>query len=113
VLAERDLGRDSFRGGRGGIEFPVRGLDGDIRKAAAERTLASYWQVNNTANESRSDTVLKTVEAGSSYSMDVGTSVHHRHHVPDVFPESHDPHLTSRQSRRNGKPAIRDAGGHK
>ncbi|MGH3289133.1 MAG: hypothetical protein ACRDPD_31410, partial [Streptosporangiaceae bacterium] len=30
-------------------------------------------QVNNTANESRSDTLLKTVEAGSSYSMDAGT----------------------------------------
>jgi hypothetical protein len=40
---------------------------------AAERILASYWQVNNTANESRSDTLLKTVEAGSSYSMDAAT----------------------------------------
>jgi hypothetical protein len=29
--------------------------------------------VNNTANESRSDTLLKTVEAGSSYRMDAGT----------------------------------------
>jgi hypothetical protein len=29
--------------------------------------------VNNTANESRSDTLLETVEAGSSYSMDAGT----------------------------------------
>ena len=29
--------------------------------------------MNNTANESRSDTLLKTVEAGSSYSMDAGT----------------------------------------
>ena len=44
-----------------------------LTKAAAERILASYWQVNNTANESRSDTLLKTVEAGSSYSMDAGT----------------------------------------
>jgi hypothetical protein len=44
-----------------------------LTKAAAERILASYWQVNNTANESRSDTRLKTVEAGSSYSMDAGT----------------------------------------
>src|SRR5208337_4109186 len=44
-----------------------------LTKAAAERILASYWQVNNTANESRSDTFLKTVEAGSSYSMDAGT----------------------------------------
>ena len=29
--------------------------------------------MNNTANQSRSDTLLKTVEAGSSYSMDAGT----------------------------------------
>ena len=29
--------------------------------------------MNNTANESRSDTLLKTVEAGSSYRMDAGT----------------------------------------
>jgi hypothetical protein len=44
-----------------------------LTKAAAERVLASYWQVNNTANESRSDALLKTVEAGSSYRMDAGT----------------------------------------
>ena len=44
-----------------------------LTKAAAERILASYWQVNNTANESRSDALLKTAEAGSSYSMDAGT----------------------------------------
>jgi hypothetical protein len=44
-----------------------------LTKADAERILASYWQVNNTANQSRSDTLLKTVEAGSSYSMDAGT----------------------------------------
>ena len=44
-----------------------------LTKAAAERVLATYWQVNNTANESRSDTLLKTVEAGSSYSIDADT----------------------------------------
>ena len=44
-----------------------------LTKAAAERILASYWQVNNTAYESRSDTLLRTVEAGTSYSMDAGT----------------------------------------
>lgn len=43
-----------------------------LTKAAAERILATYWRVNNTANESRSDTLLKTAQAGSSYSMDVG-----------------------------------------
>ena len=44
-----------------------------LTKAAAERILARYWQANNTANESRSDILLKTVEAGSSYRMDAGT----------------------------------------
>lgn len=44
-----------------------------LTTADVERILASYWQVNNTANESWSDTLLKTVEAGSSYSMDAGT----------------------------------------
>ena len=44
-----------------------------LTKANAEHILASYWQVNNTANQSRSDTLLKTVETGSSYSIDAGT----------------------------------------
>jgi len=59
---------------------PTQGVQGGsmpsaapLSKAAAERILASYWQVNNTANQSRSDTLLKTVETGSSYSMDAGT----------------------------------------
>jgi len=44
-----------------------------LTKAAAERILAPYWQVNNAANESRSDTLLKTIEGGSSYGIDAGT----------------------------------------
>jgi len=52
---------------------PAAAQPAPLTKAAAEHILASYWQVNNTANESRSDTLLKTVEAGSSYSMDAGT----------------------------------------
>ena len=52
---------------------PAAAQPAPLTQAAAERILASYWQVNNTANESRSDTLLKTVEAGSSYSMDAGT----------------------------------------
>jgi len=52
---------------------PASAQPAPLTEAAAERILASYWQVNNTANESRSDTLLKTVEAGSSYSMDAGT----------------------------------------
>ena len=52
---------------------PAAAQPAPLTKAAAEHILASYWQVNNTANQSRSDTLLKTVEAGSSYSMDAGT----------------------------------------
>ena len=60
-------------GVRSGGTTPAAAEPAALTKADAERILASYWQVNNTANESRSDTLLKTVEAGSSYSMDAGT----------------------------------------
>ena len=60
-------------GVRSGGTAPAAAEPAALTKADAERILASYWQVNNTANESRSDTLLKTVEAGSSYSMDAGT----------------------------------------
>jgi hypothetical protein len=43
-----------------------------ITKTGAERVLANYWRVNNAANQSRSDALLETVEAGSSYAMDAG-----------------------------------------
>ena len=36
-------------------------------RTSAERVLASYWRVNNAANKSRSDALLATIEAGSSY----------------------------------------------
>jgi hypothetical protein len=59
-------------GVQGGSTPPAASEAAALTRAAAERILASYWRVNNTANESRSDTLLKTVEAGSSYSMDAG-----------------------------------------
>jgi hypothetical protein len=43
-----------------------------ISRTGAERVLANYWRVNNTANQSRSDALLATIEAGSSYTMDAG-----------------------------------------
>jgi hypothetical protein len=43
-----------------------------ITRTGAERVLASYWHVNNAANQSRSDALLGTIEAGSSYTMDAG-----------------------------------------
>jgi hypothetical protein len=59
-------------GVRTGGTTPAAAEPAALTKAAAGRILARYWQVNNTANESRSGTLLKTVEAGSSFSMDVG-----------------------------------------
>lgn len=44
-----------------------------LTKARAERILASYWHANNDANQSRSATLLATIEAGSSYAIDAGT----------------------------------------
>ena len=44
-----------------------------ITRTNAERVLANYWHVNNIANQSRSDALLATIEAGSSYTMDAGT----------------------------------------
>jgi len=44
-----------------------------ITRTSAERVLTNYWRVNNTANQSRSDALLATIEAGSSYTMDAGT----------------------------------------
>ena len=44
-----------------------------ITRTGAERVLANYWRVNNAANQSRSDALLATIEAGSSYTMDAGT----------------------------------------
>ena len=43
-----------------------------ITRTGAERVLANYWRVNNAANQSRSDALLATIEAGSSYAMDAG-----------------------------------------
>jgi hypothetical protein len=60
-------------GVRTGGTTPAAAEPAALTKAGAERILARYWQVNNTANESRSGTLLKTVEAGSSYRMDAGT----------------------------------------
>ena len=44
-----------------------------ITRTGAERVLANYWRVNNAANQSRSDALLATIEAGSSYTMDADT----------------------------------------
>ena len=43
-----------------------------ISKANAENVVASYSQVNNKANAAHSDSLLATIESGSSYTMDTG-----------------------------------------
>ena len=43
-----------------------------ISKADAENVVASYSQVNNKANAAHSDSLLATIEGGSSYTMDAG-----------------------------------------
>jgi hypothetical protein len=43
-----------------------------ISKADAENVVASYSQVNNKANAAYSDSLLSTIEGGSSYTMDAG-----------------------------------------
>ncbi len=43
-----------------------------ITRTGAERVLANYWSVHDAANQSRSDALLGTIEAGSSYTMDAG-----------------------------------------
>lgn len=44
-----------------------------ITKTDAERVVSRYWQVNNEANKSYSDSLLGTIESGSSYTMDAGS----------------------------------------
>jgi hypothetical protein len=43
-----------------------------ISKADAENVVAGYSQVNNKANAAHSDSLLATIEGGSSYTMDTG-----------------------------------------
>jgi hypothetical protein len=43
-----------------------------ITRTGAQRILSRWWRVNNQANEQRSDTLLGTIEAGTSYRLDIG-----------------------------------------
>ncbi len=54
-----------------------------ITKAQAERVLSAYWRIKNEANELRSDSLLETIEAGTSYSMDIGAYRFYRVADPD------------------------------
>ncbi len=52
---------------------PAAGQPPAITKTDAEHVVSRYWQVNNEANESYSDSLLRTIESGSSYTMDAGS----------------------------------------
>src|SRR5579872_2553021 len=45
---------------------------GALTMAQASQVLANYTTANNTANAQRSDSVLATIETGSSYAVDAG-----------------------------------------
>src|ERR1700758_2485552 len=45
---------------------------GAVTMAQATQVLANYTTANNTANAQRSDSVLGTIEPGSSYAVDAG-----------------------------------------
>jgi hypothetical protein len=51
---------------------PATPAGGPLTVTQAQRVLAGYTSVNNQANAQRSDTLLATIEAGSSYAIDAG-----------------------------------------
>jgi hypothetical protein len=51
---------------------PLPAAAGPLTMAQASQVLANYTTANNTANAQRSDTVLATIETGSSYAVDAG-----------------------------------------
>jgi hypothetical protein len=58
---------------RSGGSQPARAEPPSITMADAEPVVSHYWQVNNEANQSYSDSLLGTIESGSSYTMDADT----------------------------------------
>ena len=51
---------------------PSPAAQGALTMAQASQVLANYTTANNTANAQRSDSVLGTIETGSSYAVDAG-----------------------------------------
>jgi hypothetical protein len=51
---------------------PSPAAQGALTMAQASQVLANYTTANNTANAQRSDSVLATIETGSSYAVDAG-----------------------------------------
>lgn len=72
--AAGSTGLSTAAGGAGGTASPQEPAAEPpaISKADAESVVASYSQVNNKANAAHSDSLLSTIEGGSSYTMDAG-----------------------------------------
>ena len=73
ATATSGLGAKTAMGDAGNGGSPAVAQPPAITKAEAERVVSRYWQVNNQANESYSDSRLATIESGSSYAMDAGS----------------------------------------
>jgi hypothetical protein len=54
------------------LNTPQAAGQGPLTMAQASQVLAAYTSANNAANAQRSDTVLATIETGSSYAVDAG-----------------------------------------
>ena len=72
--AAAPAGLSATAGGAGGTASPQQPAAEPpaISKADAASVVASYSQVNNKANAAHSDSLLSTIEGGSSYTMDTG-----------------------------------------
>jgi hypothetical protein len=55
-----------------GVPLATAGQPPAITRAQARQVLSRFWRVNNQANAQRSDALLGTIEAGSSYRLDAG-----------------------------------------
>jgi hypothetical protein len=72
--AAASAGLSTAAGGTGSTASPQQPAAESpaISMADAENVVASYSQVNNKANAAHSDSLLSTIEGGSSYTMDTG-----------------------------------------
>ena len=72
--AAASAGLSTAAGGTGGTASPQQPAAEPpaISKADAASVVASYSQVNNKANAAHSNSLLSTIEGGSSYTMDTG-----------------------------------------
>jgi hypothetical protein len=80
-----------------------------ITRTEAQRILSRYWRINNQANRQRSSALLGTIEAGSSYRLDIGAYRFQRAASPSgsgyvPFAPVRAEYYIPRQSARGGWP---------